>query len=933
MHFNIQGLKNKCDMLNIHLSTHDVDLLCITEHWLRETELDHTVIENYKLVSHYSRSNLQRGGVCIFAKKKIDIIPQKTNHSCEKHFEMSVGVINSQMGEKIYLIVIYRTPDGDFNEFIHRLEMLFHQIYNKRYQYIICGDININFFVNSTYKQSLQNFFASYNIVHHINMATRISQFSSTCIDNIFSNCRVNNVQVNNSYLSDHTYQICKFIINIKEEQNTKHVFKRNFNQNNIQTFINLISRESWEGMYMSEDFQDKFDAFYQTFCHHYNCAFPITKARTKTTTKKWFTPEIKAMHNQLCEMEKLEKQLRNPNYTARYKEFKSLYKQKIHNYRTNINSDRLAQANNIMRESWKIINETRNPNITNSFIKLKSTNNDKMITDVTEIANKFSEFFSNVNESCPKPKKENVNITNQEHNLFLIPTTPIEINNIIIKTTLKPAAGIDDIHGKILRSVSAYIKHPLSYLINASFSTGSFPQSLKESKCIPIYKNKGSRFEVINYRSIHLQCQFSKIFESAYCIRLNSFLDKFKILSQAQHGFRGGKSTTTAIFECLHSIYDSLNKKEHIVALFYDLSRAFDTVDHQLLLDKLYGIGIRGVAHQWVTDYLNNRTQTVSIQGTKSHTTKNTLGVPQGSILAPTLFILFTNDINKTCINSDKVILYADDTNLLVRQKTIETLVQKCNTTSIELSRWCSDNGLILNKNKTFYMQFLTKPMSSDYSLLIKTCHQSTQSIDNIKFLGLFFDPKLTWEVHINSVCSKLSEVCYIIIYMKNTVSEAILKTLYYGLVQSTLQYGLIFWGSSAHINKAFIVQKKILRCMAGISPLATCKPLFKKFKILTLPCLYIFQLIMHIHTNRNHFTKNNEMHLYNTRNCHMIHQPFARLNISQNDPTYIGIKCYNKVKFFETTDTTNTCKNKLNTFLLEHAFYSMDEFLNHQS
>lgn len=931
MHFNIQGLNEKSDMLNLHLNTHKVDILCITEHWLNDEQTNLSSIENYKLVCYYSRKKYQRGGVCIFAKDNMNITSINLNLSLEKHFEMCVSVINSNLSEKIYVIVIYRTPDSDFNVFIRRLELLFHQIYNVKCKYIICGDININFLVNSPYKQNLINICAAYNIVHHITVATRISQYSSTCIDNIFSNCVVNNAHVHNSYLSDHTYQICNFKLDVKREQSIKYTFKRNFNDNNIQIFINKISSEHWEGLHTSDSFQKKFDAFYETFCYHFNCTFPITRTRVKKVNKKWFTPEIKAMHSQLCEMEKLSKQLKNPNYTARYKEFKDLYKRKIHNYRTNMNNDRLAHTNNIMKESWNIINEAKNNKEKYSTLKLKS-NNDEIITDVADIANLFSDFFSSLVDSCPKPKHDNIKIINHEQNFYLTPTTPNEVNNIISKTTSRPAAGIDDIHGKILRAVSSYIINPLSYLINESFCTGSFPQSLKESKCIPVYKNKGSRCDVINYRSIHLQSQFSKILEFAYCCRLNKFIEKFKILSSAQNGFRSGKSTNTAIFDCLHTIYDSLNKKEHTVALFYDFSRAFDTVDHQLLLNKLYGIGVRGVTHQWITNYLQNRTNTVQIQGIKSHTTENTVGVPQGSILGPLLFILFTSDITDSCINSDKVILYADDTTLLVNQRDLEMLTQNCNTASAELSKWCDDNGLILNISKTFQMQFQTKPINQNYSLLIKTHNKSIQNTNNIRFLGITFDHKLTWEVHIDNVCSKLSKVCYLIIHLKNTVSKTILKTLYYGLVQSTLQYGLIFWGSSVHLNKAFIVQKKILRHMTGVHPLTSCKPLFKDLQILTLPCLYIFQLIMYIRTNKNSFTKNNEVHLYNTRTCQMIHQPFARLSISQSDPTYVGIKCYNKISFFENTDNINTCKKKLNKFLLEHAFYSVDEFLNHQ-
>lgn len=927
MHFNIQGLNNKCDMLNIHLSTHNVDILCLTEHWLSRNELDCTNIKNYKLVNHYSRSNLQRGGVCIFAKKEIDISPWQYHHCLEKHFEICISVIQTEK-HKIYVIVMYRTPDSDVKEFIHRLELMLYKIYNKKYLYVICGDININFFENSVHKQCLLNLLASYNIVHHVEEATRITKYSSTCIDNIFSNCSIEDVRVYNSYLSDHTYQVCTLPLAGQQKRHPQYIYKRNLNSSNIQTFQNILYQENWREMYTVDSFNEKFSTFYETLMYHYNCAFPITKIKIKNS-KNWFSPQIKTLHDQLCEMEKLKKELNNPVYTDRYNEFKAIYKDTIKHFKTKINNDRIAQSDNIMRDSWKIINEYKHSSKTNSSITL--TKHGERISDSVDIANEFSNFFCSLTDSSPKPNINNIIINNNVHSLYLTPTTPNEIVDIINKTTLKPAAGADDIHGRAIKSVKNLISEPLSYIINESFITGIYPDSLKISKCIPLYKNKGSREDITNYRSIHLLSQIAKIIESAYANRLTNFVVKYNLINPAQHGFRTGRSTNTAIFDLLYTICEALNGKTHIIALYYDLSRAFDSVDHQLLLHKLYGIGVRGVAYDWVASYLQNRTVSVSVGKARSDAKNSVLGVPQGSILGPLFFIIFINDITNSCTTSNKTILYADDTNLLLHHKNLDTIVVNSNLASQEIANWCSDNGLMLNPNKTFYMKFLTKNVTPDNSMLIKLCGKSIQDVQEIKFLGIYIDQKLTWEAHINNTCSKLSSISYIIRTLKETVSYNILKTLYYGLVQSTLQYGLLFWGSSSHLEKLFIMQKKIVRCMVNAHPHSSCKPNFKNLEILTLPCLYISQLIMYIRSNEHQFLRNNDIHPHGTRNNHLIYHPFSRLNIGKNFPTYIGIKCYNKIDFFETNDSINACKYKLNRFLIENAFYSVDEFLNH--
>lgn len=928
MHFNIQGLCNKCDNLNIHLSTHSVDVLCMTEHWLQESELLSTVIQNYKLISYFTRKNMQRGGVCIFAKTGINIDSLEYRHALEKHFEICIGVMTSKNGERVYVIVVYRTPDSDFGEFIHSLETLFYKIYNIKHRYIICGDVNINFLENSNNKHTLIDFFATYNIKHHINTATRITSSTKTCIDNVFSNYEVVDSIVQSSYLSDHTYQVCTIPLILDHETHARLSYKRNLNNINMQTFKYLIARENWQEMYNANNFNEKFSQFYSTLAYYFNYAFPVTKTKIKNANKKWFSPEIKSLHDQLCEMKKNEKMLQNPVYSAKYNEFKTLYKNTVKSFRTKINDERIIRSDNMMRESWKIIDECRNGNEKNSSISV--FDNNIKVTYPADVANLFSNFLTSLSGSCPKPNVENINIKNFQHSMYLSPTTPTEIENIIRKTTTKPAAGIDEIHGIALRSVCKDISIPLSYLVNESFATGSFPDSLKVSKCIPIYKNKGSKYDVSNYRTIHLQSQLAKIFEFAFSSRLTDFVESFHLLSPSQNGFRHGKSTNTAIFDCLDLIYEALNSKTHIIALFYDLSRAFDMVDHQLLLNKLHGIGVRGVAHEWTRSYLCNRSQIVVVEGAKSEARNIDLGVPQGTILGPLFFIIFINDLTENCTTSNKTILYADDSNFLMYNKNIDSLINNCNRMSTEFTDWCQNNGLMLNINKTFYMKFYTKNINPDYNVLIKLYGKSIQGVNNIKFLGLTIDQKLTWEIHINNVCSKLSNVCYIIRTLKETVSSNVLRTLYFGLVQSTLQYGLLFWGSSAHLEKVFKIQKKILRCMAGVHPSTSCKPIFRKFNILTLPCLYISQLIMHIRANEHKFIKNNEVHTYNTRNNHLLHQPFSRLGVAQESPEYIGIKCYNSINLFDSTDSLNACKNKLNSYLIANCFYSVNEFLN---
>jgi hypothetical protein len=768
-----------------------------------------------------------------------------------------------------------------------------------------------------------------FNIKNHVKVPTRITKTSKTCIDNILSNLNVKHVTVNDIYLSDHTYQTCEFMLDLTPTNKTESIIKRDYSENNVTKFQHLLSIESWSGIYESESFDEKFMTFYSTFLDHHESCFPIIKKNIRKSNKSWFTRRLKNMHNQLCEMSKLEKELNSIEYTNRYKQFKKLYKQEMQRAKYTYNDNKIKSSSNIMKTSWGIINETKNPN---NFTPLELINDkNEIITEINKICNMFNNHFVDlpVNRILPDYEKCSQTLTPNPNSFYLTPVTPEDIIDIISKTTKKVASGTDGINGKIVKDVKHYIAAPLAYLVNCSFAAGEYPEALKHSKTIPVYKNKGSRNNTANYRPICVQNQFSKIFDMAFSNNLTKYVEKYKILSNNQNGFRQKRSTHTAISSALKYILEALNNKEKTVGLFFDLSRAFDTIDHTLLLRKLETIGVRGITNKWAESYLQNRIQTVYVNNGKSDTRENTLGVPQGSILGPLFFIIFINDMDKLLSNNEKIILYADDTNMLLKDTNATNLAAKATNSANLFNQWCITNGLTVNVNKTFHTRFLTKNILPDSNMLISICQKSIQHTQSIKFLGITLDSKLTWKNHIENVCSKLSSTCFIIKHVRHTVSESILRLLYFGIVQSNLVYGIIFWGMSSHAKKALIMQKKILRSMEGAAPTTPCKPIFKKYKILTLPCLYILNLTLYIAGNKNNLIKTSSIHDHNTRNSKNLHLPYSRLSAAQTLHEYQGIKCYNKlIKYIENTKTTKSLKHKLQTLLVDKAYYNIDEF-----
>jgi retron-type reverse transcriptase len=325
---------------------------------------------------------------------------------------------------------------------------------------------------------------------------------------------------------------------------------------------------------------------------------------------------------------------------------------------------------------------------------------------------------------------------------LALFPTDTSEIKNIIMSIKNSSACGIDQIPITVIKSVVDCISSVLASLINHSISKEIFPDALKIAKVIPIYK-AGDKSLISSYRPISLLTTFSKVFEKVILKRLENFLEKHKLLSDNQFGFRKNRSTQLALTSYLDKLTEALDKNEYAISLFIDLSKAFDTIDHSLLLKKLYSYGIRGLAYDYIKSYLSNRLQYVETHGMSSSLLSITCGVPQGSILGPILFLLYINDIS-ACTKLLKLFLFADDTTILYSSKDINELIKTMNKELETISDWFKLNKLSLNTAKTNYMIF--KPIKNEIihpNLLLN--ETAVVRVHSTRFLGVEIDEKLT--------------------------------------------------------------------------------------------------------------------------------------------------------------------------------------------
>ena len=385
---------------------------------------------------------------------------------------------------------------------------------------------------------------------------------------------------------------------------------------------------------------------------------------------------------------------------------------------------------------------------------------------------------------------------------------------------------------------------------------------------------------------------------------RLLRFLNNHNILSDNQYGFRKHHSTAYALACLYDKISSAIENKECTVGIFIDLSKAFDTVDHNILISKLEHYGVRGTALRWFKSYLSNRQQYVEFNGISSESCEIKCGVPQGSILGPLLFLLYINDL----CNVSKVvdfILFADDTNIFFSHKDFNLLPEILNSEMLKLTQWCRANKLSINFKKSNFMVFRPRQRRQTLDIFIQIDNNVIKRVKETVFLGVILDEHLSWKPHILSVSRRISKSIGIIYKSSFCLPKTSLRSLYYSLVYPYLTYCVSVWGSTyqSNLNRIIILQKKIIRIISKVSFDAHIGVLFKEQEILKFSDIYLYQIgkFMYLFKRgllpnyfRDMFTLASQIHSYNTRNSSLFYIPhcrtyFRKFSIRFHGPTFL--------------------------------------------
>ena len=794
------------------------------------------------------------------------VIRKDLQINSSSHFETIFIEIIFPNKKNLIVGCIYRHPKssisiGDFTN--THLEPTLQKISLEKKQCIVMGDFNVDLlksdndnYSNLFYNNMSSNFFSPF-----ILQPTRLQ--SKTLIDNIFFNSLEYQSKSGNLLIeiSDHLIQFLILEGFIKERTLPEiDLYKRDLRHFNEREFEEeIIKKTNWQKICNLEKKDPDFSlkAFYDTFTYHLDEFAPykkVTKKEYKLMMKPWITNDIlskcKIRESMLKGISKERDQIKKDELFNDYKKLRNEITNDKRNskkaYYTTFFDDNKHKSSEI----WKGIRSLVN-------IKASKKNNIKLVDENKNlinnpkiISNIFNEHFStigakieqkiplvqgNSNDYFNKKDKDGKLIINSNNSLYLIPTIPNEVEKIIDDLDIKKSTGPNSIPVFILKIFKQFFSEWLSRLVNLSFEVGVFPDILKLAKVTPLHK-KESQLNFLNYRPISLLSVLSKIYEKLIYTRIYSYLSKNNLIYSKQFGFRSNYSTNHALISITEYIRGLLDDGHYVCGVFVDLEKAFDTVNHKILCEKLNHYGLRGKVNNLIQSYLSNRRQFVSINGFDSEIKELSCGVPQGSSLGPLLFLIYINDF-RLCLNKTNSGHFADDTFIVYSSKKLKSIETVINTELKQVVQWLRLNKLSLNSDKTELIFFHSQRQTLSYeNISIKFSGKKLYPVDKVKYLGMFIDKYLSWNFHIQQLSKKLSRANGILSKLRHNVPIDTCLQVYYAIFYSHLIYGCNIWGltTEENLKKIEILQKKCVRIMTFSDFNSHTNPLFIELKLL---------------------------------------------------------------------------------------------------
>ncbi|CAK1600921.1 unnamed protein product [Parnassius mnemosyne] len=932
MHQNIRSITRNMDELKvlIHRTALEWDLILLTECWLPSTHYI-PIMDGYNYCKTLNNAT-QNEGVVVYFKKSLNITWQ----------ELSISDCNSiflKICKDTIVIVIYRPPGfKDPTNFIESLSNMLDQ-YSHYKNIIIIGDINIDIVIHS--KDSYASYYLNSLASKGMLPAHTFPTHGKTCLDHVVLKTKLQSTcYVAETSITDHDTLIFLFEANFSTRSLPPKIRER-INYDKLDSYLSTLDFKS---IYSMVDVDLAATFLMESLSNALKINTKTTKVSNRKIIKKpWITPGIlRCLRNRDKLHQKCKKYPDDDVIITTYKRYRNYCNELLKKLKKEYEKSELTAAVKISNKKlWDTIKIVTNMNKQNNKAD-KLLNKSDPITSV----NYVNSFFINMGKSLAEKHHINNNtssifpINTYQHSIVLLDTDEHEIETIILNMKTNCSVGRDNISTFFLKRYRNLLVPPITYICNLSLKTGKFPNCFKLAEIHPIYKS-GDAGCVNNYRPISILPTVSKILEKVINKRLTNYLEKHNLLSHCQYGFRPKRSTQDAVHELTDFIVTNLDSKKKVVAIFLDLAKAFDTVSVPLLLNRLEDLGIRNTQLKLFSNYLTGRYQRVRIGGCCSDDLPVSYGVPQGSVLGPTLFLTYINSLCNVKIHNGRIIAFADDMALLFQADTWSEVFNFAQNGFDLVNKWLKEYKLTLNVDKTKYIAFTTKninvPELEYFHITAHCCSQIDSSCscptlsrtDCIKYLGVMIDNTLSFHFHIGLLSTRIRKLIYIFKNLRRVADHNVIKMVYFALCQSLLIYCITIWGGAPKTTMLQLerAQRAVLKVSYSLPFLFPTTDLYQQCSVLSVRKLFILHTALLQHSMIQYESSNNDKR----RKYVVCPSKCLKTQFSHRFFCFLGGYLYKKLnkRLLIYSLTKHACKQTLQKWLLNIDYKAAENLL----
>lgn len=920
VYLNSRSLKNKLDDITILLDSlkYTIHIISITETWILNDTKHCINIPNYSLILS-SRKSRRGGGAALFIHNSVNYFKQ--NVYCDEYNSfINIKIIHKNITSNVS--VIYRPPnntsslvDNFFVELDNHLTSL------KTKTSLLIGDFNFDI-KNKIDKnvQKYQNIVESNGYYFCHDKITRPA--SSTCLDHVLCNNPNSNISITlfHTDISDHLgtiVEICNLKINKENTKIPNLIKKINYK---------LVTEELKNYTVNQTDVNKIANNLIHTIKNTENRATSVTilKKKRNKYTASWIDDECVVLINRKNYWFKKHTENRSNEY------FKYKYSYWL-NRLTTLKRKKRKEYDNIQfekaagdsKKNWLYIKNILN----GSNMKKNEFFSDQLLSQnqKQEKIDKFNEFYCKVGENMAK-KFDSIYFpkTKTSTKFKFILSNKEKTMKLIDNLSNTNSVGPDEISTKVVKSCKEELAENITKLINASLTQGKMPTVLKANRVVPIFKS-GNKSDINNFRPISISSPMSKIIETFVNEQLTEYLSFANLNSKNQYGFKKKSNTQATIFDMISEIQSGLDKNKKVVVVFFDLKKAFDSIDRKILLRKLYEYGVTGSEFMWFQSYLCDRSQYSECENFKSNFESINYGVVQGSCLGPTLFSCYMNSLLDNELGG-KPFLYADDLALVFSENTMVDLQTIINQDMLKIRSWMNKHKLSVNISKTKYMIFKSKTTSR---IDIKYDNCNIEMVGEYKYLGVIIDCNLSWSPQITEQIKKGRKIAGIFRLISQRIPDNFKRSVYFSMFHSTIAYGIQVWGNTYQKDIKAIqnIQNKAIKNLFGYKLRTPTKLIHSNHKLLPINLLVKCKLATQAHLiiNKNINTviipqTNNCCHHYNTRTAVNIKITSTKVRFNNYDAIYnLAYKYFNDLpREIKNIIEFSIFKKKINEFFL---------------